>query len=199
MGSKRNSPKKISSAKTKPEDTFSFVSALLWQKKQVVCIVGPAKSGKTHLIEQLIPELNRRGLRVATVKHTHHPNVSLDMPGKDTYLHRQAGAEIVALASPDGFSMLTEQKGVFNLVDIISAFPKELDIILVEGFKREDFPKIEIVPDGMTPVFFNDPSLLAVVSNNPFPVAKVLHFKPTDIEDLAALLTAEMPRVQEQI
>ena len=86
---------------------------------KVFCIVGPAKSGKTLLIERLIPELNRRGLRVAAVKHTHHRHVSLDIPGKDTYRYRQAGAEIIVLASPDGFSILTEEDGTFGLEEVV--------------------------------------------------------------------------------
>ncbi len=158
---------------------------------KVVCIVGPAKSGKTLLIERLTPELNRRGLRVATIKHTHHHNVSLDIPGKDTYRYRQAGAEIIVLASPDGFSILTEEKGVFGLEEVVSALPEKLDIILVEGFKQEGFPKIEVVPDDTDPLFINNPSLLAIVSSNTFPAAKIPCFKPTAIADMVELLTAE--------
>jgi len=158
---------------------------------KTVCIVGPAKSGKTLLIERLIPELNRRGLRVATVKHTHHRDVSLDIPGKDTYRYRQAGAEVIVLASPDGFSILTEEAGTFGLEEVVSALPEKLDIILVEGFKQEGFPKIEIVPDDMDPLFVNDPSLLALVSSNTFPAAKVPCFNPTDIAGIAELLTWE--------
>jgi len=156
---------------------------------KTVCIVGPAKSGKTLLIERLIPELNRFGLRVATVKHTHHRNISLDIPGKDTYRYRQAGAETIVLASPDGFSILTEENGTFGLKEVVSALPEKLDIILVEGFKQEGFPKIEIVPDDMAPLFVNDPLLLALVSSNTFPAAKVPCFKPTDIVGIVELLT----------
>ncbi|MFZ5995778.1 MAG: molybdopterin-guanine dinucleotide biosynthesis protein B [Thermodesulfobacteriota bacterium] len=155
---------------------------------KVVCIVGPSKSGKTLLIERLVPELNRRGLRVAAVKHTHRRNVSLDIPGKDTYRYSQAGAEIIVLASPDGFSILTEEMGNFGLEEVVSALPEELDIILVEGFKQEKFPKIEIVPDDVGPLFINDPSLLALVSSNTLPAAKVPCFKPTDIAGITELL-----------
>jgi molybdopterin-guanine dinucleotide biosynthesis protein B len=155
---------------------------------KVVCIVGPTKSGKTLLIERLIPELNRRGLRVAAVKHTHHRNVSLDIPGKDTYRHRQAGAEIIVLASPDGFSILTEEVGTFGLPEVVSQLPDEIDIVLVEGFKQEGFPKIEIALDSGTPLFLNDPSLLALLSSNTLPAAKVPCFKPTDVAGIAELL-----------
>jgi len=112
----------------------------------------------------------------------------MDIPGKDTYRYRQAGAGTVVLASPDSFSILTEEKGTFGLEEVFSALPEKSDIILVEGFKQEGFPKIEIVPDDMAPLFVNDPSLLALVSSDTLPAAKVPCFKPTDIVGMAELL-----------
>lgn len=161
-------------------------------------MVGPSKTGKTYLITRLLPELKRRGLRVATIKHTHHSGVSLDVPGKDTYHHRQAGAEMVTLASPAGFSTLTEQKGDFSLAQIVSTLPEDLDIILVEGFKQEHYPKIEVVPDGVAPMFLSDPALLALVSQDSVPTTGCPCFKPDDIVGLAELLTVPAVGAQQQ-
>ncbi|HEU4780441.1 MAG TPA: molybdopterin-guanine dinucleotide biosynthesis protein B, partial [Steroidobacteraceae bacterium] len=71
---------------------------------RVVAIVGRQGSGKTTLIERLIPALQRRGLTVSTIKHTHHHQIELDVPGKDSYRHRMAGASEVIVASDSGWA-----------------------------------------------------------------------------------------------
>lgn len=113
----------------------------------IVLIVGKSKSGKTTLIEKLIPELNSRGLRVGTVKHAHH-GFEIDHTGKDSFRHREAGAEIVALSSKDkiAIQMIIQKEMPLNEI-IQTYFPDDLDLVLVEGYKDEQGLKIEV--DGI--------------------------------------------------
>jgi len=113
----------------------------------VLSIIGKSKSGKTTLIEKLIPELNSRGLRVGTVKHAHH-GFEIDHPGKDSFRHREAGAEIVVLSSKDKIAVQRNIQEETSLNEIIQTyFPANLDVILVEGFKEEQGLKIEVGGD----------------------------------------------------
>jgi molybdopterin-guanine dinucleotide biosynthesis protein B len=110
----------------------------------LVAIVGKKKSGKTTVIERLVAELVRRGWRVGTIKHGHH--FDLDTEGKDSWRHRAAGSERVVLAGPDGHAVV----GSWPLgrpvgpVELAARHLHDLDIVVVEGFKLEDVPKIEI-------------------------------------------------------
>jgi len=126
-------------------------------------------SGKTTLLTQLIPLLKAKGLRIAVIKHSHHL-FDIDKPGKDSYRLRSAGADTVLLASKQRRAIMTEltiekeprlaeQLEQLNLTNI--------DLILVEGFKAERFPKIEVHrPDHEKPLLYpNDPSILAVASD----------------------------------
>ena|SRR3990167_2281385 len=113
----------------------------------ILSIIGKSKSGKTTLIEKLIPELNSRGLRVGTVKHAHH-GFEIDHPGKDSFRHREAGAEIVVLSSKDKIAMQRNIQEETSLNEIIQTyFPNDLDLVLVEGYKDEPGFKIELGTD----------------------------------------------------
>ena len=105
-------------------------------------IVGWSGAGKTTLIEKLLPALAARGLTVSTLKHTHH-SVDLDQPGKDSHRHRQAGAVEVMLVSTARFALLRETPQPLDL-DALVARMAPVDLILVEGFKLEEMPKIEV-------------------------------------------------------
>lgn len=146
-----------------------------------VCIVGPSNSGKTSLIERLIPELKGRGLKVATAKHTCRERISFDTEGKDTYRHRKAGAETVFLISPAGSFILTEIKDKFRLREVLAEYDPGTDILIAEGFKHEDFPKVELVPEGSGSLFLTDESLIAIVSKSPVPDSPVPCFQPSEI------------------
>lgn len=99
------------------------------------------------MIEKLIPELNSRGLRVGTVKHAHH-GFEIDHPGKDSFRHREAGAEIVVLSSKDKIALQRNVQEEAPLNEIIQTyFPADLDVVLVEGFKQEQGLKIEVGGD----------------------------------------------------
>ena len=139
-----------------------------------IAIVGHAESGKTALIEQLIRELQRRGRRVAAVKHAHQ-DFDLDRPGKDSYEIRAAGAAQTLLASDERWALQAEQavKGRDpDLVEMLGRFaPTGLDLILVEGFKHAAYPKIEVyrAAHGRPPLYPDDPDILAVATDLPLP------------------------------
>ena len=113
----------------------------------VLSIIGKSKSGKTTLIEKLIPELKSQGFRVGTVKHAHH-GFEIDHPGKDSFRHREAGAEIVVLSSKDKIAVQRNTQKELSLNEIVQTyFPADLDVVLVEGFKDEHGLKIEVGGD----------------------------------------------------
>lgn len=136
----------------------------------IVSIVGRSESGKTTLIEKLIPELIGRGYRIGTIKHTHHP-VVMDQSGKDSARHRAAGAAIVMLASAASVAMV-KSIAHESLDDLIGYF-EDVDLLITEGYKRERRPKIEIVRAalGTELMCADDPLLLAVAADTEIDVA----------------------------
>jgi molybdopterin-guanine dinucleotide biosynthesis protein MobB len=137
-----------------------------------IAFVGYSKSGKTTLLEKLIRELKRRGYRIATVKHTAHP-IAPNAPGKDSSRFAQAGADQVILAAPE----ITLEEALAGVQDV--------DLVLVEGYKRADVPKIEVnrrARDAQL-VCADDERLSAIVSDRRFD-ADMPQF---GLEDVAAL------------
>ena len=110
----------------------------------ILSIVGKSGSGKTTLLEKLIPELKRRGYRVATVKHHSHPGFEIDVPGKDTWRHAQAGSDHVVIAAPDKIASIRRLEQPLSLAQIAAGIT-DVDIILTEGFKRAGMPALEVV------------------------------------------------------
>lgn len=106
-------------------------------------VIGWKNSGKTSLMERLVAEITGRGFSVSTVKHVHHA-VDLDHPGKDTFRHRQAGAREVVLASADRFALMVEHRGPEPELTTVLARLAPVDLVLVEGYKRDAHPKVEV-------------------------------------------------------
>ena len=134
---------------------------------RVIGFAGWSGAGKTTLIVRLIPELNRRGFRVSTIKHAHH-NFDLDQPGKDSYEHRAAGAEEVLVASANRVALMRELRGAPepSLAELLRLL-KNVDLVLVEGFKRDPLPKIEVfrAANGKPPLYPDDPNIVALISD----------------------------------
>src|SRR5579863_6759340 len=134
---------------------------------RVIGFAGWSGAGKTTLIVRLIPELNRRGFRVSTVKHAHHA-FDLDQPGKDSYEHRAAGAEEVLVASANRVALMRELRGAPepSLPELLRLL-KPVDLVLIEGFKRDPMPKIEIfrIANGKPQLHPNDPRIVALISD----------------------------------
>ncbi|MEM1343239.1 MAG: molybdopterin-guanine dinucleotide biosynthesis protein B [Pseudomonadota bacterium] len=138
-------------------------------------IVGWKNAGKTTLVERLVHEIAGRGYSVSTLKHTHHA-VDLDQPGKDTYRHREAGAQQTLLASSTRWALLSELRGAPepSLESLIARFDP-VDLVLVEGFKRDRHPKIEAWRAAVAnrpPIAADDASVRALATNDtpPFEV-----------------------------
>ena len=131
----------------------------------VVSIVGLSESGKTTLMDNLIRELVRRGIRVATIKHNPHGHEP-DREGKDTWRHRQAGAVCAVLSSPRSLALFRTVEREADL-DEIRGMVGDVDIILTEGYKRQSFPKIVVCRKeaGSPPLFTESDTLLAMVTD----------------------------------
>jgi molybdopterin-guanine dinucleotide biosynthesis protein B len=110
---------------------------------KVYGVIGWKNSGKTGLMERLVAEITRRGFSVSTVKHVHH-SVDLDQPGKDTFRHRQAGAREVVLASAERLALMVEHWGAEPELPAVLARLAPVDLVLVEGYKRDAHPKVEV-------------------------------------------------------
>ena len=152
---------------------------------RAIGFAGWSGAGKTTLIVKLIPELNRRGLSVSTIKHAHH-NFDLDQPGKDSYEHRAAGAEEVLVASANRVALMRELRGAPEpaLPELLRLL-KPVDLVLIEGFKRDPLPKIEIfrTANGKPPMHPNDRDIVALISDTGEPSGGLPH---ASIDDIAA-------------
>ncbi len=137
---------------------------------RVLGIAGYSGSGKTTLLTQLLPALRARGLRVGVIKHAHH-QFDLDRPGKDSYELRQAGAARVLVASSRRWALLAEREedGDPPLRELLTRIATpDLDLILVEGFRHERFPKLEVhrPAQGRDLLCKDDPSILAIATDS---------------------------------
>ena len=109
----------------------------------IISIVGKSNSGKTTLLEKLIAELTGRGRRVATIKHNRH-GFNIDHEGKDSYRHKKAGAKITVVSSPHQLALVSDVDHDHSFDEIRDRFISGVDMILTEGFKVNDYPKIEV-------------------------------------------------------
>jgi molybdopterin-guanine dinucleotide biosynthesis protein MobB len=130
-------------------------------------VVGWKNAGKTGLMERLVAEFTRRGLRVSTLKHAHH-TFDVDQPGKDSHRHRTAGAQEVLLVSSERVALMQELRGAPepSLQDLLSRL-SPVDLVLIEGFKRDMHPKIEAhrSETGNPLIAPDDPSVRAIASD----------------------------------
>ena len=152
----------------------------------VVSIVGKSKSGKTTLMEKLVGELKSRGYRVATIKHAPE-GMTFDEPGKDSWRHIQAGSEATAIASPGKIVLIKPIAQALTLDEIVRFFGEDYDIILAEGFKQGNAPKIEVHRKEVGPPFTTIKKLIAIVTDEPLET-KTRQFSWQDIKGLADLL-----------
>ncbi|MGE4293153.1 MAG: molybdopterin-guanine dinucleotide biosynthesis protein B [Desulfovibrio sp.] len=110
---------------------------------KIVCIVGKKKSGKTTLLEGLIPAFKELGLRVGTVKHDAH-SFEMDREGKDSWRHRQAGADSVLVSSPTQVALIKRVDREAGLAELVLKYFADCQIVLAEGYFRSDLPKVEV-------------------------------------------------------
>jgi len=157
---------------------------------RIIGLAGWSGSGKTTLIKKLIPRLLARGISVSTLKHAHH-GFDLDQPGKDSFFHRTAGATEVIISSAKRWAILHElrEQPEWDLAVLVGKM-SPVDLVLVEGFKRDAFPKLEIhrIANGKPLIHPEDPHIVAVASDSALPQAKVPVIDLDDIEAIADLL-----------
>jgi len=157
---------------------------------RIIGLAGWSGSGKTTLIKKLIPRLLARGIAVSTLKHAHH-GFDLDQPGKDSFFHRTAGATEVIISSAKRWAILHElrEQPEWDLAALVGKM-SPVDLVLVEGFKRDAFPKLEIhrIANGKPLIHPEDPHIVAVASDSAVPAALVPVVDLNDIEAIADLL-----------
>ena len=151
-----------------------------------VSIIGNSNSGKTTLIEKLVGELKSRGYSVATIKHT-DKRIPFDPPGKDSWRHLQAGSEATILSSHDKMVLIKPAAPDITLDEITQVFGEDYDIVLTEGFKQANAPKIEVHRRETGPLLSNIKKLIAIATDEPLET-KTEQFSLDDIKGLANLL-----------
>lgn len=161
---------------------------------RLIGVVGWKNSGKTGLVERLVAHFTAAGLRVSTLKHTHH-GVDLETPGTDTHRHREAGAGQVMLAS-DRHTTLMTQLSAPETVEALAARLDPCDLVISEGWKRGSHPRIEAhrTETGKALLALEDAGILAVASNaSPDAPCPVLDLNDTGA--IADFILREVPDV----
>lgn len=167
----------------------------------VIGVMATSGTGKTTLLRALLPRLRDAGLRVACVKHTHHV-IEIDKPGKDSHTLRAAGAQQMLLASPSGWALMVDTPATAgdDFTTLVRHLQlRTLDLVLVEGFKFEDFPKLALHHYDLSgalevPV---DDTVIAMASNQlPLPQAHLPIFALDDAASIAAFIIHHCARIQ---
>ena len=168
---------------------------------RIIGLAGWSGSGKTTLVTKLIPRLIARGIKVSTLKHAHH-GFDLDQPGKDSFFHRAAGATEVIISSAKRWAILHElrEETEWDLGALVEKM-SPVDLVLVEGFKRDKFPKLEIhrAANGKPLIHPDDPHIVAIASDIALPKANIPVIDLNDIEAIAELLLERAVSVAEAV
>lgn len=156
---------------------------------KVIGVAGWSGAGKTTLISRVIPHLRERGLRVSVIKHAHHA-FDVDIPGKDSWVHRQSGAEEVLVSSANRWALMHELRGAPepSLLELLAKM-SPVDLLMVEGFKSEPYRKIEVHrrDSGKPPLFPDDPAIACIATDAEIVTAlPVAHLD--DIPSVAAMM-----------
>jgi len=157
--------------------------------RKVFGIAGYSGSGKTTLLELLIPCFTRRGLKVAVIKHAHH-GFDIDRPGKDSYRHREAGASEVLLTCNARWALMHEVRDEAEptLAELLGHL-SPCDLVLVEGFKQEPIPKVEVYrpENGKPPLYPERPDIVAVAADDAVRATLPAHLTPLPLNDVEAI------------
>jgi molybdopterin-guanine dinucleotide biosynthesis adapter protein len=156
---------------------------------KVIGLAGWSGAGKTTLLTRVIPHLRGQGLRVSVIKHAHH-SFDVDVPGKDSWVHRQSGAEEVLVSSGKRWALMHELRGAAEpLLPELLAKMSRVDLVVVEGFKSEPHRKIEVhrLANGKPPLFPDDPAISGIATDADLETAlPVAHLD--DIPAIAAMM-----------
>jgi len=160
---------------------------------RIIGLAGWQGSGKTTLLAKVIPRLVARGRTVSTVKHA-HDGFDIDQPGKDSHTHRMAGATEVLIGSARRFALMHELRGAPELpLRALLARLAPVDLVIVEGYKREPHPKLEVhrASVGKPLIYPNDSWIVAVASDGPLPGTELPVIALDDIETIADVMLVE--------
>jgi molybdopterin-guanine dinucleotide biosynthesis protein B len=164
-------------------------------RSPVFGVTGWKNSGKTTLVARLVRELTRRGLVVSTVKHAHH-DFDIDRPATDSFRHREAGAREVMIVSGNRWALMHELSGEDEPpLEVALERLSACDLILIEGYKREKHPKIEVRRQeaaGRDPLATDDPSIAAVAADHETDTAGRPFFHLDDVAGIADFITAAL-------
>ena len=138
---------------------------------KAISFIATSGTGKTTLLEKVISELKLRGYRIGVIKHDAH-RFDIDHPGKDSHRFTQAGADTMLISSPDKLAVIKQHIEPPTLAELITTYFNDVDLILVEGFKKSSIPKIEVHRHACNATLIcrgenHDPNLLAVASDEP--------------------------------
>ena len=163
------------------------------EPRKAIGFIGYSNSGKTTLIEKLLPLFRARGLSVSAIKTAHH-GFDMDRPGKDSYRYREAGAGQVLIATGERWALLTETPGGHATLDALLEQLDPCDLVIIEGFKSEGhIPRIEVLRKAITdaPLFPHDPNVVAVAADHalvcPLPVLDI-----DDPDKIAAFISQRL-------
>lgn len=166
-------------------------------------VTGWKNSGKTRMVANLVREFTARGLKVSTVKHAHH-SFDVDQEGRDSWQHRQAGASEVALVSRNRWALMHElRKEEEPSLDDILARLSPCDLVIIEGYKREDHPKIEMIRETQTPrpasdpmLWREDPSIVLIGSAAKIDECPLPRLDPDQVSDIADFILAWLEKAR---
>ncbi len=134
---------------------------------KVIGVAGWSGAGKTTLISRVIPYLRQQGLLVSVIKHAHH-DFDIDVPGKDSWVHRQSGAEEVLVSSAQRWALMHELRGTAEppLAELLKKM-SPVDLVVIEGFKSDPHRKIEVhrKANGKPPLFPDDPAIAGIATD----------------------------------
>lgn len=154
----------------------------------IITFVGKSGTGKTTFLEQLIPVLKARGLRLAVLKHDAH-HFEMDKPGKDTYRFTAAGADVVTISNAEKFAMIERPQTELSVADIVARLP-QVDIVLTEGYKKSHYPKIEIHRAELNRPLIAAPEELLAIMTDERVDSPALQLDLSDIEGCADVVEA---------
>jgi molybdopterin-guanine dinucleotide biosynthesis protein B len=157
---------------------------------RIIGLAGWSGAGKTTLLAKIIPRLVARGLEVSTLKHAHH-GFDIDQPGKDSHTHRMAGATEVMVGSSSRWALVHELRGAPEAsLRALLAKLSPVDLVLIEGFKREPHPKLEVyrATVGKPLLQPDDPHIVAVAADVPVPAAGVPVVMLDDVDGIVDIV-----------
>jgi molybdopterin-guanine dinucleotide biosynthesis protein B len=157
---------------------------------RIIGLAGWSGSGKTTLLAKVIPSIIARGLKVSTLKHAHHA-FDVDQPGKDSHTHRMAGASEVLVSSANRWALVHELRGDAELtLEALLDKLSPVDLVLVEGYKRQPHPKLEIYRASLGKPLMHpdDPAIIGIASDQPLPAAPIPVIDLDDVEQVTEFL-----------